>query len=120
MPEPMSRLDLARYVTPWKFRREQEEQQRVQALRERDGDTCRRCRRPIRFDVPAGHDKAPVVQHVLPPADGEAAMLDNLCLTHARCNAAGADNTVEVADRIRRRNEAELLPASRKRAGRRA
>jgi len=36
----MSRTILAKYVTPWKFRREQEAR-RVAALRQRDGDDWR-------------------------------------------------------------------------------
>lgn len=100
---------IAKYVTPWKFRREQEER-RVASLRDRDGENCRRCRRPIRFDLPRGHDKAPKIEHAV-EADGEA--LDNLFLCHTRCNAAGADNTDEVAERIRRRSEAALFAKAR-------
>jgi len=44
------------------------------------------------------------------------AALEALCLTHRRCNAAGADNTAEVTERARRKNEAELFARSRKRA----
>jgi hypothetical protein len=109
----MSASILAKYVTPWKFRRELQEQ-RVAALRARDGDNCRRCRRPIRFDLPAGHDRGPKSEPVLPGTDPE--MLDNLCLCHGRCNAAGSDHTEEVTERIRRKNEAELLSRSRRRA----
>jgi hypothetical protein len=109
----MSRTTIARYVTPWKFRREQMEQ-RVAALRQRDGDNCRRCRRPLRFDLPPGHDKAPKVEHITPKVlEEEEETLENLCLCHGRCNAAGADNTGEVSERIRRRSEAELLSRSR-------
>ena len=106
---------IAKYVTPWRFRREQE-QLRVQSLRKRDGEDCRRCRRPLRFDLPAGHDKAPSVQPIVSPAEGEEQLLENLCLCHVRCNAAGADHTDEVTERIRRRSEAQLLSRSRKRA----
>jgi hypothetical protein len=96
---------ITRLVAPWKFRREQD-QKRVAALRERDGDDCRRCRRPIRFDLPDGHDRGPKIEAV--PAE-EAGGLENLCLCHGRCNAAGTDHTDEVTERIRRRGEAELL-----------
>ena len=113
----MSRLDLARYVTPWKFRREQQEQ-RVAALRSRDGDRCRRCRRPIRFDLPAGHDKGPRIECFSGASDGEEAF-DNLCLCHGRCNAAGADNTDEVTERIRRKAEAALLARPKRAKARR-
>lgn len=109
----MSRFDLARFVTPWKFRRQQQER-RLAALRERDGDDCRRCRRPIRFDLQPGHDKGPKVETILAGAAGDEP-IDNLCLCHGRCNAAGADHTDEVTERIRRKSEAELLATSRKR-----
>ena len=107
----MSRFDLARYVTPRKFRREQQEQ-RVAALRQRDGDHCRRCRRPIRFDLPRGHDSGPMIEQTASQNSGEAAFED-LCLCHGRCNAVGADNTDEIAERIRRKGEAALLTRSR-------
>ncbi|WP_155265505.1 hypothetical protein [Sphingomonas segetis] len=105
----MSRAILARYVTPWKFRRAQHEQ-RLAALRERDGDNCRRCRRPLRFDLPRGHDKAPRFEQIGSGAEA----LDNLCLCHVRCNAAGADVTEEVTERVRRKSEAELFARPRR------
>ena len=109
----MSRSTIARYVNPWKFRREQEELQRIAALRTRDGDACRRCRRPMRFDLTTGQDLGPKVETIAP---GDMEALDNLCLTHVRCNPQGADNTAVVTDRVRRKNEAELFANSRKRA----
>jgi hypothetical protein len=110
---PMSRTMIAKYLAPWAFRRE-EEQQRFHALRHRDGDNCRRCRRPMRFDVPQGHEQGPRIEHILPSADG-AVSVDNLCLCHVRCNALGGDQTGEVKERIRRKNEAELFTRARKR-----
>lgn len=98
---------IAKYVTPWKYRREEQER-RVAALRNRDGDNCRRCRRPIRFDLPPGHDKGPKVECFADDSPDPQA-IDLLCLCHGRCNAAGADNTDEVTERIRRKGEAELL-----------
>ena len=112
----MSRSIIVRYVNPWKYKREQEEAARVAALRSRDGDECRRCRRPLRFDLTPGHDLGPKVEEIAPTPDGEIAALESLCLTHRRCNAAGADNTAEVTERARRKNEAELFAKSRKRA----
>ncbi|MFL6737308.1 MAG: hypothetical protein ACJ8F4_09665 [Sphingomonas sp.] len=112
----MSRLIIAKYVTPWKYRRAQAELQRLSGLRQRDGDNCRRCRRPIRFDLPSGHDKAPLVETIDSGSNPEAGALDSLCLTHVRCNAAGEDHTGEVTERTRRRSEAALLSRSRKRA----
>ena len=107
---------IARFVSPWKYRREQEEAARVRALRQRDGDDCRRCRRPMRFDLPAGHDHGACIQPIRFGGEAEAEDLDNLCLTHRRCNAAAADNTAEITDRIRRKQEAELFSKRRKRA----
>lgn len=106
---------IVRYVNPWKFRREQEGQ-RLQTLRQRDGDDCRRCRRPMRFDLPAGHDLGPRIETIVPAASGAAPALDNQCLCHGRCNGVGADNTVEVLERIRRQNEADLFANARKSA----
>ena len=102
---------IVKFVNPWKFRRDQAEQQ-LRALRQRDGDDCRRCRRPMRFDLPRGHDLGPKVEPIL---SDSAEALDNLCLTHRRCISEGADQTVEVKERIRRRAEAELLSGSRRR-----
>lgn len=109
----MSRATIERYVNPRKFRREQERLGRIAALRERDGDNCRRCRRPMSFDLPSGHDLGPKLVEI---ADGAMDALGNLCLTHVCCNAHGADNTAEVTERARRKNEAELLSRRRKTA----
>src|SRR5690349_19550952 len=109
----MSPTFLARYVSPWTLRRDRAHQQRVAALRQRDGDDCRRCRRPIRFDLPRDHDRGPKVESIVAPAAHEPEDLDNLCLCHGRCNAAGEDHTPEVTERIRRRNEAALLSSAR-------
>jgi hypothetical protein len=107
---------IARFVSPWKYRRKQEEAARVRALRQRDGDECRRCRRTLRFDLPAGHDHAACVQPIQFGVETSGASFENLCLTHSRCNAAGANNTAEVTERIRRKQEAELFSKTRKRA----
>jgi hypothetical protein len=114
MDGTMSRTILAKYVTPWKFRREQDEQ-RLRALRSRDGDECRRCRRPLRFDLPAGHDMGPKVEAIVPAPSRGAQTIDNLCLCHRRCTADAADNTSEVQERVRRKNEAELFAKARTR-----
>ena len=112
----MSQSIIARYVNPWKYRREQEELQRVSALRQRDGEHCRRCRRPMRFDLPNGHDLSPKVEGVLPTPTDEMPVLDNLCLTHRRCSSEGVDVTDQVVERVRRKNEAELFAKAKRRA----
>jgi uncharacterized ferritin-like protein (DUF455 family) len=108
----MSRSMIARYLNPWKHKRE-EERRRIAMLRSRDGDTCSRCRRPLRFDLTPGHDNGPTVEQVAP---GAAEDLANLLLTHRRCHAEGVDHTPEVQERVRRKNEAELFGKERKRA----
>ena len=110
---------IARHVSPWALRKDRKLQQRVAALRQRDGDSCRRCRRPIRFDLPAGHDKGPKLEPI-GGADNADELLANLCLCHGRCNAAGADNTDEVTERIRRKSEAALLSKKTRRPRKRA
>jgi hypothetical protein len=112
----MSRSTIARYVNPWKYKREQAEAQRMAELRARDGDNCARCRRPIRFDLPAGYDQGAAVEEVVPNLEIGAEELGNLRLCHLRCNASGIDHTGEVTERMRRRNEAALFANHRKRA----
>ena len=100
---------LARFLNPWGFRRDQR-QLRLQALRSRDGDCCRRCRRPIRFELPEGHEHGARVEQVVPGSDS----LDNLCLTHGRCNAKSGDDTSVVRERLRPHREAELFVKDRR------
>ena len=103
---------IARYLNPWKFRRERDAEM-LQALRRRDGDACARCRRPLRFDLPAGHDQGARVEPIVPGGAGGA--IDNLCLCHGRCNTGQpVDLTGEVAERMRRKAEAELFAKSRR------
>lgn len=106
---------VVRYLNPLRYRRELERERRIAAIRARDGENCRRCRRPLRFDLPAGHDQSPSVEPVARAANDEGASLDQFCLTHSRCNVPGADHTLEVTERIRRKAEAELFAKSRKR-----
>ena len=107
-------MTVLKFVNPWKYQRELE-RERVDALRQRDGGICRRCKRELRFDFPPGHDQAPKIEHVLHSANGGNTALDNLCLTHQRCNPGMIDHTPEVAERVRRKAEAELFSKTRKR-----
>ena len=107
----MPRSSIAEYFRPWSRSREKQRQQ-VEALRSRDGDDCRRCRRPMRFDLPRGHDLAPAVEP-LGGTGGED--LANLCLCHGRCNRTMIDATTEVKERMRIKSEAALLSKSRSR-----
>ena len=107
------RRSIVSYLNPWVYRRELGEE-RVTALRERDGENCRRCRRPIRFDLPIGHDQGARIEQIRPEPDGEK-LLDNLCLTHGRCNARSGDDTIAVRERLRPKREAELFTKARRR-----
>ena len=111
-----ARMDtlIVRYLNPWGFRRLQQAE-RLAALRQRDGDCCRRCRRPIRFDLPAGHDLGVRLERIVTSTGASADSIDNLCLTHGRCNANAGDDTVTVMERLRPKREAELLPKARRR-----
>ena len=110
----MSRKSIAKYLNWWMFQREKK-RLRFQQLRERDGDNCWRCRRPMRFDLPRGHDLAPTIEHLQPKSKDGTNHLDNLCLCHGRCNALLGDATREVKERLRRKNEAALFDKARKR-----
>jgi len=110
-------MALIRYLNPWKYRRQQEAQ-RLAALRQRDGDACARCRRPLRFDLPAGHDHGFKVEPVTPGAGEQS--LDNFRLCHPRCNPVGVDHTGEVTARARLKNEAALFAKAKKRRKRAA
>ena len=109
----MSSSVIVKYVNPWKFRREQNAQ-RLKALRQRDGDNCRRCKRPLRFDLPDGHDLGPKIEPILPGAEGATEELDNLVLCHGRCNAKHGCDTAEVKERARIKHEAALFESSRR------
>jgi len=102
----MATASILRFLNPRQFRRDREAE-RVRALKARDGGNCTRCRRPLRFDLPAGHDLGAIVE---PGAGPEAA---HLC--HRRCNRPGTDHTEEVAERVKRKHEAALFSKTRKR-----
>ncbi len=99
---------IAKFINPWKLRRDNK-QLRFEALRSRDGDNCRRCKRPMSFDLPPGHDKAPTIEQLSPrpkggaSRNGESGAFDNLCLCHRRCNPDVVDHTAEVLERMRLR-----------------
>jgi 5-methylcytosine-specific restriction endonuclease McrA len=116
------RKDIVRYLNPWMFQRDKK-RRRFEELRRRHGDNCWRCRRPMRFDLPSGHDQAPTIEHLQPKSKGGASSkggaLDNLCLCHVRCNQMTVDSTREVQERMRLRAEEAVAP-KRRVAGRRA
>jgi hypothetical protein len=104
----MASASIIRFLNPRKYRRDRDAE-RVRALRLRDGDHCARCRRPLRFDLPAGHDQGPAIE---PKAAGDS--LDGAHLCHRRCSTAGVDHTDEVTERVRRKSEAALFAKARK------
>ena len=104
---------IVRYLNPWKYRREREAE-RLVALRRRDGDACARCRRPMRFDLPAGHDQGAAVEPSAPGAKGSGEGIDDFRLCHGRCYSPGLDHTDEVLERARLKNEAALFARARK------
>ncbi len=117
----MGRKNIAKYLNPWMFMRDKK-RERFAALRERDGDDCWRCKRPMHFDLPRGHQQAPTIEHLKPSSKGGTNELGNLCLCHARCNWAMADSTPEVKERMRRKAEeaaAAAVAPKRRAAGRR-
>lgn len=60
-----------------------------------------------------GHDQGARIEQIRPgPESGTA--LENLCLTHGRCNARPADHTGEIRERLRPQREAELFSKARK------
>ena len=105
------------YLNPWRLKRERAAA-RIAALRARDGDNCVRCRRPMRFDLPPGHDQGVKVEPIAP--GGKPNALDNLRLCHPRCNPSGVDHTEEVLERRRRKNETEIFARARKSRKRKA
>lgn len=106
----MPRQPISQYLNPWARRRDRL-QQRVAALRTRDGDDCRRCRRPLQFDLPTGHDRAPTIQQFRPAAAGQEAALEELCLCHVRCNAEAGDDTAQVLERAQARTGPHAIAA---------
>ena len=103
-----------RFLNPWAHKREAE-RARIAALRQRDGDCCRRCRRPIRFELPQGHDQGARIEAILCGVEEAEESLANLCLTHGKCNVSGLDHTDEVFERLRPQREAELFAKARER-----
>jgi hypothetical protein len=99
----MSRL-IVRLLTPWRLKRERDAK-RLAALRQRDGDSCARCRRPMRFDLPSGHEQAVKI---------EPFGSNDFRLCHPRCNQPGLDLTGEVTERVKRKNEAALFAKPRR------
>src|SRR5678816_2436904 len=104
----------ARLLTPWTLSAKRA-QHRLDQLRSRDGDTCRRCRRAMRFDLAPGHDQGPRIEQLRPGPAARPIPLDDLFLCHVRCHAGMTDHTAQVAKRVRRKAEAELFAKPKRR-----
>jgi 5-methylcytosine-specific restriction endonuclease McrA len=59
----------------------------LRTLRERDGDLCHICYRPMSFKVPNQPESA-TFDHIIPKAVGGRDRMDNLKLAHNKCNKA--------------------------------
>ena len=105
---------LAKYLAPWTLNAKRA-QHRLDQLRRRDGDTCRRCRRAMRFDLPPGHDLGPRIEQVRPGPSAHQIPLDDLFLCHVRCHAGMTDHTAQVAERVRRKAEEALFDKPKRR-----
>ena len=115
-------MAIARFMTPWTLKRDRQ-RQRFAELRQRDGDNCRRCRRPIRFELAAGNDQAPMLEQIGPRSKDPSRALEAFCLCHVRCNGVTVDNTAQVQERLRLKAEQAAAEAAatpkRRAAGRR-
>jgi len=96
---------IAKYLNPWMFKREKD-RQRFAKVRERDGDNCWRCHRPMNFTEPRDKAKSATVEHVQPRALGGTSALENLVLCHAGCNRHLGANIPEQKQRMRLRPSA--------------
>jgi hypothetical protein len=97
----MAGTNIVRFLSSRMLRRD--EPKRLAELRQRDGDNCRRCRRPMGFDLPRGHDQAPSLVPIGSSAPGGRPGIDDWCLCHGRCNGQTVDATSEVQERMRLR-----------------
>lgn len=105
---------LAKYLAPWTLNAKRT-QHRFDQLRKRDGDTCRRCRRAMRFDLPPGHDLGPRIEQLLAGPTAQPIPVDGRFLCHVRCHASMTDHTAQVIERVRRKAEAELFAKPKRR-----
>ncbi|HEU4499642.1 MAG TPA: HNH endonuclease signature motif containing protein, partial [Sphingomicrobium sp.] len=74
-----------RFLPHW-LRRHLERKAARDAVRQRDGDNCWQCHRPMRFGPPFNVGKAATIEHRLALAHGGTWDLDNLVLCHLGCN----------------------------------
>ena len=98
----MARKNIAKYLNPWMFRREKK-RQKIQELRERDGENCWRCHQPMNFDAPPNSKRAPTIEHLEAKANGGTNKSENVVLCHPGCNRHLGVNTLDQKRRMRLR-----------------
>lgn len=91
----------AKRFLPWWIRRSLEQRACKAAVRQRDGDNCWRCHRPMRFGPPFNCGKGASVEHLEPLSQGGTWALGNLVLCHVGCNRHLGANTPEQKKRMR-------------------
>lgn len=64
--------------------RTQTKQELIELLKSRDGDSCFICRKPF-------EEEQPTIDHWVPKAVGGSDEIDNLRITHRKCNTEKAD-----------------------------
>lgn len=64
---------------------------------ERDGWTCRICRKPVDREAKVPHPKAPTVDHVVPLALGGAHVYTNVQTAHFICNSRKSHHVIQLA-----------------------
>lgn len=82
-------------------------------VRLRDGDNCYRCGDPMNFVQNFGrqHGKGPrppndaTLEHIKPRANGGSYRLENLALSHYRCNLLAGARTGEIRFRVEHPND---------------
>lgn len=64
---------------------------------ERDGWTCRLCRKPVDRDAEVPHAKAATVDHILPLALGGEHVYSNVQTAHFMCNSVKSANVTQLS-----------------------
>jgi 5-methylcytosine-specific restriction endonuclease McrA len=90
-----------RWLMPWWIRHHHRHKAKAAELRVRDGDSCWRCNRPMRFDGPPNCGKAATIEHLNPRSKGGTWHIDNLRLVHVGCNRHLGARTPEQKERMR-------------------
>ena len=67
----------------------------IEKLRERDGNICHLCQKPVRQSASMNHPLAPSRDHITPTKHGGPNAATNLKLAHKACNSRRGDMPVE-------------------------